>query len=471
MSPTKQISDRASVVFLAHYAEPLRSVILPLCEHFKEGELRPLVLAESDPGGKMTNMCRDREIDCDSRVTQLSASSSKAEKSPKKLTAFRWLRRVVRQTLKSQRKIRSCVKKLTDCHCRVLVLLDDRTITACHWIKAAERIGIPTYVVQWAAFHTPATLVSLRAKQVTPKTSTTQQLESWVAKSIPQGVSKRDGRTVWFMGSDQTVALWLAGAYPKYNPWTFGGGNANAVAAMGQEWSRRMINAGARAECVEPTGYPDQDRWYKAANSQEQHVHRDFDIPAEKQIVTMILPAICFRENRGARAGDIKIEDLQDDLVAAGRMVQQLGSDVQLIAKVHPRDDEERVQFLREHIPEAIITRDYDVHQLLAASRIALCQWSTTALIAQAMGTPIVVFDFHSSPSFELWKDTKGLLQATSPQELEHLLQDLMQHGEAYRSWHEQRREFVREYLCLDGRATERLVGRIQELAQQRRAA
>jgi len=75
-------------------------------------------------------------------------------------------------------------------------------------------------------------------------------------------------------------------------------------------------------------------------------------------------------------------------MVAAAR---QLG-DVDFIVKVHPNEDLER---LREQVgewgwPEALLTKDYDIHRLFGAADAAVMVTSMAGLEAMALGCPVV---------------------------------------------------------------------------------
>ena len=93
------------------------------------------------------------------------------------------------------------------------------------------------------------------------------------------------------------------------------------------------------------------------------------------------------------------------------------------------------------------------------------CQWSTTAMLGKALGTPVAVFDFHRSPSGDMWKGESGLPFAQSRAEFVQLLRSCVIDEEARAAILEQRRQFVAEFLCLDGQATERLVSLVRKQA------
>ena len=233
------------------------------------------------------------------------------------------------------------------------------------------------------------------------------------------------------------------------------------VAALGAGWKRRMVAGGVPADKIVVTGHPDQDRWYQARQRAARCVpaiRSSLGIPVGRRLVTIAAPALAMRGARGSRRGDISLADLSASLRDAVAAVAQLGSEWLPVVKVHPRDAVGDLSFLTDAAPDVRIVHDVATDDLIVASEAMACQWSTTALIGPAVGTPVVLFDFHDSTSAEVWRGIPGLPVAKSPANFSHLLREVLLQPSSRDMLRQQQRAFVNDYLCCDGRCTQRLV-------------
>jgi glycosyltransferase involved in cell wall biosynthesis len=113
-----------------------------------------------------------------------------------------------------------------------------------------------------------------------------------------------------------------------------------------------------------------------------EEVRHDFSLAPGRPLVVFVSKYVSLLFSAQER------EAFYRTMVAAAR---QLG-DVDFIVKVHPNEDLER---LREQVgewgwPEALLTKDYDIHRLFGAADAAVMVTSMAGLEAMALGCPVV---------------------------------------------------------------------------------
>jgi hypothetical protein len=143
-----------------------------------------------------------------------------------------------------------------------------------------------------------------------------------------------------------------------------------------------------------------------------------------------------------------------------------------LIVKVHPG---ERVKDYQAMVPPSDrrrcwVVKAVDLHTLLQASDVVLTFTSTTNLEALAVGTPLCIVDFSGEPDMPQRIDLSvyGIPEARDDEQLCKVLTDMRQDP----AWCENilagGRRALEDYAHgLDGRATERVVRALLELAQE----
>jgi len=139
-----------------------------------------------------------------------------------------------------------------------------------------------------------------------------------------------------------------------------------------------------------------------------------------------------------------------------------------LIVKTHPGEQPAAYSIPPTDQPRCRVVRDIDLHTLLRASDVVLTYTSTTNLEALAVGTPLIVVDFASSPDTPLRVDLAayGIPHVHQPSELEEVLVRL----QCEPTWREEILRGGRRALDdfahgLDGRATGRVLDALLELA------
>jgi hypothetical protein len=376
--------------------------------------------------------------------------------------ARRWWR-VARELWLLNIEIRRRTSELAKMDPHVVVVLDDRTRDGCCWVRAAEVLGIPVIALQWAATHRAATMAAIRAARAGSSAERlwTDRWEHFVSSKVAGAVRYVDGRTTWWISPERALAAHWMGAFPRDNPWVFGGGNATQVAVMGEAWRRRSLESGVAADRLVVTGHPQQDAWFQLASRRaacRRRVLHHLGIGAPTELVVLAAPSISVRCSVGPRAGDATPAEIRMDLGSAVDAVAAAAPRSRVVVKVHPRDHASELAFLRRGRPsDPLVVDDLSLDELTAASDALICQWSTSALAGAALGVPVVVFNFRECPSAELWRSTPGLLQADSRDVFQaRIFACLSQNGAREKILADQR-QVVKQYLYLDGCATRRI--------------
>jgi hypothetical protein len=291
-----------------------------------------------------------------------------------------------------------------------------------------------------------------------------------VARLVPRASVLHGEERAWLFSPEMTVAHLLCGAYPDGPPCIFGAGRSTVVAMFGEGWRRRQVAQGAVDSRIVVTGHPDHDRWHAVARSwsaqERARTLHGLGIDPGRPVITVISPGLAYRRVGAERFSADLVRAMERDLVVAVEAARRASPEAEIAVKSHPKD------FGRDFtIPCARevayrLVEDCDLERLIAASELMICHWSTTVMAALAVGTPVLLLDLRGDPSARMWKDVPGPLTVRSAEELESRIREaLSSTGRA--ALLAQRERFTREYLCLDGGATERLVRLIAGQAEQ----
>jgi len=198
-----------------------------------------------------------------------------------------------------------------------------------------------------------------------------------------------------------------------------------------------------------------------------EEVRRDFGLAPDRPLVVLVSKYVSLLFSAEER------EALFRTMQGAARQL----AGVEVVVKVHPNEDMAR---LRDQVrewgwPEAILTKDYDIHRLFGAADAAVMVTSMAGLEAMALGCPVVAVqtagkDFEgdymlpyvsagSVPRVDLG-DPDGLAAA-----LRRLLEDPAERATVV----ERGRAFSARYVHpVDGRLAERLLALTDEIRAAR---
>ena len=412
-----------NITFVAHYIQALRSTVLPLAQSLEGCTVT--IWLESDDHGRMEKLCTAAGLPF--RVMSAELSD-------------------VGGSLFAQRRARieQYREWLQQGHVTQLVLLDDRTLLTMELIRAAELAGIKTITVQWAATYSEAALVAIRALTPTGKSFIRKTLEPVLQIFLPRVLRRHKGTFVWWLKPRLTFVQLRLRAYPRTNPWIFGGGNSDIVCVWGQHWQNLLVQHGVDSRKIKLLGHPEHDIWTKLRAEQD----------ANPKHIVIFSPALSMRQKKGIRQGDVSLNVMQDDLIHVVRTVRDVVPEATIVFKIHPRDIDLSFSFINpDNDPQVIIEKEMDAATLIQQSRVVLCQWSTTLMTAQALDKPVITFDFHDTPSGKVWQGAPGVIWVKTQAELAPAIATAWQHPEANVA---EREQFNARYLMLDGQVLNR---------------
>lgn len=483
---------RRAAVFISHYHEHFRGTILPICKLLKgQNQLEPLVILRDDPGDRMASTCefnginhhslrRSNSVSTDQYQRLTSPTTGDAQTPPNRndLSARTLERSSVACALAQfesywslRIRMSRCTRLLKRMRAAVVIVPDDRTILGIRWIAAARRLGLPTVTVQWALYHQEKTLVRLRGEDQYGRytTSPTRKTYERIAKQVPGASRIYNDRRVWFIPPVASVSLNRIGGFPARSAFVFGGGQSDVATFFGSSWKQRTTSVTHDDSGRISAGHPDQDRWYSLLKRTPSNVRSESlaasGLALSKPWVTMIMPALSFFKIGGPMASEVTKESLLRDFVSIVNALMHDFPDLQICVKPHPRDSATDFHELRRLHDSVHIIENINTDDLVRASDVVLCQWSTVAMMATALQRPLVVYDFYGSTASELFDDVLDVRTAKTLEELRAYVQCILHDTDVAKQLQHRQNESVKGSLRLDGNAAVRISGIIESLA------
>jgi glycosyltransferase involved in cell wall biosynthesis len=199
-----------------------------------------------------------------------------------------------------------------------------------------------------------------------------------------------------------------------------------------------------------------------------EEVRHDFGLAPDRPLVVFVSKHVSLLFSAQER------ETFYGTMIAAARQL----ADVDFIVKVHPNEDLER---LREQVgqwgwPEAMLTKDYDIHRLFGAADAAVVGTSMVGVEAMALGCPVVALQM-ASKDFEgermppyLRTGAVRRVDLGKPSILANTLRLLLWNPMERAAMVERGHAVSTRYVHpVDGRLGERLLGLIEEIYVERR--
>jgi CDP-glycerol glycerophosphotransferase (TagB/SpsB family) len=141
-----------------------------------------------------------------------------------------------------------------------------------------------------------------------------------------------------------------------------------------------------------------------------------------------------------------------------------------LVVKLHPyEDDGIAATVVAAARTPAVVVREFDLYQLVAAADVVLTGHSTVGLEAMTFDRDVIVVNFSSGPDLMPYAPAGAALRATSLDELRDALRLLFEDAAVRQSLAEARERFVCHVVGrLDGRASKRIAEVALGLAERR---
>jgi glycosyltransferase involved in cell wall biosynthesis len=238
------------------------------------------------------------------------------------------------------------------------------------------------------------------------------------------------------------------------------------LVVIGEHLRQRLIdNEGIEPERVTVFGDPriNAARLVPPAQLREE-VRHDFGLAPDRSLVVFVSKHVSLLFSAQER------EAFYRTMIAAARQLV----DVDFIVKVDPNEDLEQLseQVGRWGWPEAMLTKDYDIHRLFGAADAAVIGTSMAGLEAMALGCPVVAvqkaIEGGAMPPY-LHTGAVRRVDLGTPTILADTLRLVLWNPTERAAMVEQGRAFSARYVHpVDDRLGERLLGLIEEIHGER---
>jgi CDP-glycerol glycerophosphotransferase (TagB/SpsB family) len=254
-----------------------------------------------------------------------------------------------------------------------------------------------------------------------------------------------------------TIQAALISDHPRY--WKL---YADTVAVIDQ-YSRKVYveHGGIESDSVVVTGLPRWDRTVEQLRRVDREiagisVQEELDLDAEDRLIVLATqPLLPSHTNQMVRAITEPVATFPDH---------------RLIIKIHPRESIDRYLDLLGTFPDTasdirVIART-DLPTLLAASKLLVTGFSNVALEAALLDKPVLIVNLTDQPDPLPFVENGIALGAYSEVEVEQKLKALLTDESTREALRARRaRYFDQNPQLLDGRATERVVALLKEMA------
>jgi hypothetical protein len=354
------------------------------------------------------------------------------------------------------RKIREAGALLERESVAALVLIGDRHVgweTAL--IKVSNQRDIPSLIVPFAV-SAPEIAARLRLKRQNFDRHGMQALSNRIAGTLfPHWVYEHEGKRLLFFPGIQAVVAWILGIMPG-NPWSIGGGAATRMAVESPRLRRMFVEQGVPQEKLVVTGKPSVDQVYEAMQLANQRIIRkELGIPETRQVLLCAVPQLAEHLLMPWSQHWQEIEFL---LATFAQL-----KNVSVVLSLHPKSSPSDYKPLADRYGATLAKRR--IYELLPACDVFVATFSSTVMQAIGIGKPTVVVDFYGL-DYTFYDDAPGVIVLRSRDQLENTLTRLFSDPQYYGLLAEAQRQQASEWILLDGKCTERVVGELYGLIE-----
>lgn len=323
-----------------------------------------------------------------------------------------------------------------------VVVIQDTLLLERFLVRRANRLGIPTLVVQWAFNYTQAMYDRLRGIQ--------QGRPDTVLSSAP--IRRRLAPLTGAAYRGLLRALGLSFRHAN----SYGGGEARLFAVWGEAFKEQYTAQGVRDKRIVVTGHPTHDAAYARAASIDDHerarIRARYRLPPDGPLVLYATQPVLWRRVIGPAELEANVRAIAASVAAVG---------TQLVLKLHPRERPEDYAFSGGLDPPVAVLTRAEIPDLVAACDVFVSSSSSTVLLAMMLDRPIVTVNFNQVPHFDYFEPLGGALHTRSPAEFTRALPLALSDEPTRARLERERRRVLDRYTRFDGRATERLAGLI----------
>ena len=238
----------------------------------------------------------------------------------------------------------------------------------------------------------------------------------------------------------------------------WGMGGATKYAVMGNYQKRRFILQGVPPHKIVVTGYSLFDLVPKRiAIFDRRTTFKKLGINEDQHLV--LFTTQCFVE-------DGVWSPKQRRLLAKTVIDSAKNMGLQLIIKVHPREDTRDYKRLSKSSKEVTVLKDFDLHELLLASDVVVTVSSTTGIWALVYGKPLVTITCFRTTRCNFYKGVS--FEVDGLEDMPKMLERVLKKQDVRRSLSEKRELFVRDHAYkMDAHASRRIARVILSLVER----
>ena len=312
---------------------------------------------------------------------------------------------------------------------QLIFVVSDKRLIEKYLIYEGKRKGIPSICFQWSMG--PLSIQSMKenkSRTLLGKKSSNHSATKALSKLI-----KLPAQLLFHLLRLNTHS------YNKF----YGSGESTVLAVMGSGPKNHFIKCGIPKEKIRVCGHPLLEEQFHSVPKSSLKTKSNKD-----QYFLW-----CNQDVKELYKDYYTYEEMSQHWVKKIKLIRQFLPDIQIILKLHPvYDTINDFNFLKEEFPSITITQHDDLHELIRKSAVMLTRYSTAALYAFMVNTPVITYNYPPLPGGTLYRDIDtGSIHIDNDMELVQLLlkiykfdPDTIQHFEERRSF------FLKEYLNID---------------------
>ena len=229
--------------------------------------------------------------------------------------------------------------------------------------------------------------------------------------------------------------------------------HADKKAAMGEIIRNLYIESGVEPDRIVVTGAANFDLLFNRDKEKDKQALLASNIDPNKTIILFATQHIAFSETERMLIGVVN---------AVSKM-----NDVQLIVKVHPREDMTNYKAVAEEFHEIglHVVKDIDLYALINNCELLITKYSTTALEAIILDKPVVTINLSDEPTTVPYAEEGAALGVYRHEDIEQAILKVLYDEETRDKLTAGRYKFVRRWAGEpDGKAAPRIVTLMKEM-------
>ena len=361
----------------------------------------------------------------------------------------------LRQLWRARRLADSLARRLDPA---ALVVIQDTLLLERFLVRAANRRGRGTLVIQWAFTFPQTTYDLLNEIQRGRRTVDSGGAEDRMRASPlpPQRSRVRSRRQRLYK-----LARRLLGVHVDLVR-SYGGGEARVFAVMGEAFREQFLAQGVLKERIEVTGHPLHDAAFaqRAALTPErvEELKTRLGLAPGTRLILYATQPVLWR-------AVVTRDELVANARALGRAVAALGQEFLLVLKLHPREHIEDYAGVEGGGLPVRVLQGGEIADLIAPAEAFISSSSSTVLLAMMLDKPIVTVNFNQVPHFDYYESVGGTLHAKTPAAAAKALRLALTDEPTRARLAEERARVLARYARFDGRATERLADLVDSIS------